>query len=41
MARIAGMAFLPQVAGLVTMLAMALWPGGSQQRKIVSGKFPN
>jgi hypothetical protein len=41
MARIAGMAFLPQVAGLVTMLAMALWPGGSQRRKIVSGKFPN
>jgi hypothetical protein len=33
MARIAGMAFLPQVAGLVTMLAMALWPGGSQRRK--------
>jgi hypothetical protein len=41
MARIAGMAFLPQVAGLVTMLAMALWPGGSRRRKIVSGKFPN
>jgi len=38
MARIAGMAFLPQVGGLVTMLAMALWPGGSQRRKIVSGK---
>jgi len=32
MARIAGMAFLPQVGGLVTMLAMALWPGGSQRR---------
>ena len=41
MARIAGMAFLQQVAGLVTMLAMVLWPGGSQRRKIVSGKFPN
>jgi hypothetical protein len=23
------------------MLAMALWPGGNQRRKIVSGKFPN
>jgi hypothetical protein len=33
MARIAGMAFLPQVGGLVTMLAMALWPGGSQRRR--------
>jgi hypothetical protein len=30
MARIAGIAFLPQVGGLVVMLTMALWPGGSQ-----------
>ena len=35
MARIVGMALLPQIGGLVIMLAMALWPGSSQGRMTV------
>jgi predicted anti-sigma-YlaC factor YlaD len=41
MARIASMALLPQIGGLVMMLAMALWPGRSQGRMTVLGKFPS
>ena len=38
MARVAGMALLPQIGGLVMMLAMAQWPGGGQRRTTVLGK---